>query len=291
MDIKKTIIAGIDLSDSDKTVIASASLFQKLFQAEKVELNHVLKAGESTEALTEIKALITKKVEQYGSAELQDNYTISIVTGDPEEVLIRRSEAENASLIILGRKYHRKNRLITNALIERAGCNLLLVPDETLPNIKEIVVPIDFSDQSRDGLNIAMTIAGQLDATINCLNVYTVPSGYHTSGKSYEEYAEIMKQNAIKDEERFENKLNFSKKLQFDYVLDDDNDPADKLYDYAVSKEADLVCIGSRTMSTFAAIFFASIVERLLEFSRNLPLLVVKDKKSKRSFLDLLRKQ
>src|SRR5690606_38921158 len=138
-----------------------------------------------------------------------------------------------------------RNRLLTQALVNGAQCNLFLIPDGTRPKINKILVPVDFSEQSREGLSVAIDLAGELNATIDCLHVYTVPSGYHTSGKDYSEYAEIMKKNAIKEAASFEKKLATSTQLHFQYVLDDDNEPADKFYEYAKQNKADLVCAGS----------------------------------------------
>jgi hypothetical protein len=62
-----------------------------------------------------------------------------------------------------------------------------------------VLVPVDFSKHSTLALEQAMELANNEQAHITCVNVYSVPSGYSKTGKSYEEFAEIILNHSKKD--------------------------------------------------------------------------------------------
>ena len=111
-------------------------------------------------------------------------------------------EDDDIDLVMVGRKKEKKGGgIVIHRLARRAGCSLLIVPQGVKESIRTILVPIDFSDYSSSALDEAISVAVNSSSEVKIIaqNVYQVPSGYHYTGKSYEEFALIMKQNAERD--------------------------------------------------------------------------------------------
>ena len=291
MNPHKTIIAGINFTVLDEKVVPYAALFQSIYKPEKLIFYHVASSEKSGSKIEETKQAVKTRVEELYGKTLPDSFMVLVESGNPEALLVKKSKDPDTDMLILGRKTHEKNKILTNKLINTAGCTLCLIPDHAVIKISSLAVAVDFSEESKNGLDAAVAIAEESGAKIHCLNVYTVPSGYHTIGKDYDEFAEIMKNNAKKAAAKFQKKFGYKVPLNFGFMLDDDKDPADKLYAFAKKNNADLVCVGSKGMSSFAAIFFDSTAEKIVEFSNNIPLLIVKTKNENRGFFDAIREQ
>src|SRR5690606_4308998 len=112
-------------------------------------------------------------------------------------------------------------------LERRASCTLMIIPENSIPKVEKIVVPSDFSDYSKDALEEAILISERNNKRIEIIvqNVYTVPSGYHYTGKSYEVFAAIMHTHAEIKYKKFIRKID-TEGVQITplYTRDEDDD-------------------------------------------------------------------
>lgn len=289
MTPNKKILAGINLSHLDEQVISFTALLSTIMQPATLIFYHVLKGSDETDTIEVKKTEVKRKVAEAFGETTPESTVFLVESGSPGDLLIKQSKEKDIDLMVMGRQASESNKNFIESLINASESSLFLVPENSTPKITNIVVGIDFSEESHLCLDTAVIIANKTGAEIHCLNIYHVPSGYHTSGRSYEEYSEIMKNNARKEAEKFEKKYKYDIPLNFDFRLDDDNDPADKLYEYAQKTNADLICVGSRGLATIAALFFDTTAEKIVEISNNIPMLVVKAKNKHRSFFDAIR--
>lgn len=293
MKLDRTILAGLNLSVLDQKVIAFSKMVKAVVEPENIIFYHVIQPeSDNLDASNagSIKVKLQKDVESEFGSPLSGAETFVVETGDAQKLLLEKSKDPNIDLMVLGRKISERNKILTKDLINAAETSLLLIPEPAQVKISNIVIGINFSEESQQGLDAAVNIARHSGAEIHCVNIYHVPSGYHTSGKSYEEYADIMKQNAIKDSETFMKKYSYDIPLNFEFLLDDDRDPADKLYEYAKNTQADLICLGSKGMDSFAGLFFNTTTEKIVEFSNHIPMLIIKEKGKSRNLIDIFRK-
>lgn len=124
---------------------------------------------------------------------------------------------------------------------------------------------------------------------IICQNVFTVPSGYHFTGKSYEEFTEIMKMHAEINYRKFIRKIDTKGiKITPIYTKDDDDDPVQEIVSKALEIEADAIIIGAKGRTAATALFIGSMAERLIQFNDSLPLLVTRPKGKNAGILDYI---
>jgi nucleotide-binding universal stress UspA family protein len=156
--------------------------------------------------------------------------------------------------------------------------------------LKRILVPSDFSDYSKDALEEAIMIANKYGNTeIICQNVFAVPSGYHFTGKTYQEFTAIMLSQAEISYKKFIKKIDTQGvKITPIYTQDDDDDPVQKFVSKALETESDGIIIGAKGRTAATALFIGSMAERLIQSNDSLPLLVTRPKGKNAGILDYI---
>src|SRR5690606_1944726 len=134
---------------------------------------------------------------------------------------------------------------------------------EVLPDrMDKILVPVDFSRHSLQALKQALFIQqnSPIPLEIKCQHVYHLPTGWHKTGKSEKEFADIMCEHARKDYQKFIHQL--PKKHQdipCVFSLDNNHDPVKEIYHRAVKEQADLIIVGSKGKTQTAAALMGSV--------------------------------
>jgi len=118
-----------------------------------------------------------------------------------------------------------------------------------------------------------------------------VPTGYHVSGKSYDEFAEIMKQNAEESFNKFIAEYDTKGiPVEAKFELDNNNDIARKIYQFALKNKASAIAVGSKGRTQVAAVLIGSIAEKLIRLNSQIPTIVVKQRRHNMDFLEALLK-
>ncbi len=297
----KRILVALDLSAMDEVILKNLASYTKYMDLEKIYFMHVATELELPDEVRtkypdllapvdeSIEREMEKTVSKYfgkGNAQVE----IEAQEGNPQDNLLKWVKVKAIDLMVLGKKSKTSGRsLLSYRLAQKANCSVLLIPQESHAAMENILVPVDFSNYSHEALRYALQIHGRKPVKITLQHVYVVPSGYHTTGKSYEEFAAIMKKNAEKD------CAGFLKKHQLvddvascTFSLDDDMDPSDKIYAEAQRLQADLIIMGSKGRTAAASVIIGSIAEKLISINDNIPMLVVKIKGENMGLMDAL---
>ncbi|NVK49104.1 MAG: universal stress protein [Cyclobacteriaceae bacterium] len=300
--IKKMIVC-LDQSPLDKTLIEFAKFVAKVNQTKKIFFVNVIKnLSVPKEVLEEFPNLVENMVSERQNAmkksvsevfghqkEISLNYIVK--EGNLSKKILKLAEEKSVDMIIIGRKTNLPGTGIAALrLARRASCSLLIVPEDSVPKVKKILVPSDFSDYSRDAMEEAIMIAARHGhAEIVCQNVYNVPSGYHFTGKTYEEFTQIMQMHAEINYKKFIRKIDTKGiKITPIYTKDDDDDPVQEIISKALEIEADGIIIGAKGRTAATALFIGSMAERLIQYNDSLPLLVTRPKGKNAGILDYI---
>jgi nucleotide-binding universal stress UspA family protein len=295
------LLIGLDLTDLDDGLIQYASMLAKAMGSEKAYFIHVAKDLELPEEIRKnypdllapkdeaLSALMKEKIDANWSAKSCEVVT-EVKEGNPTDKILKWSGIKEVDLIIMGRKRELKGKgVLPNKLAKIAHASMILVPETSKPQINSILVPLDYSKFSFMALEQAQQLADETGATITLQNVYFVPSGYHSTGKSYEEFADIMKKNAEKNYSEFAKEHGFDEdKYTCVYSLDENAEPSDKIFEKAEEDKMDLIVMGSKGRTGIASILVGSIAEKLIQRDNSIPLLIVKDKKENMGFFEAI---
>jgi nucleotide-binding universal stress UspA family protein len=301
--IKKLIVC-LDQSDLDDTLVRFASFVSRVNQTKKIYFTNVIRNLQiPKEVLEEFPNLIDNMVEErkrqmkdvvdknFGKKEdIEFSYVVK--EGQLSKKILKLAHEKSADMIIIGRKVTLPGTgVISQRLARRASCSLLIIPEKAEPKMDKLLVPSDFSDYSKDALEEAILIVEKYGgkAEIVCQNVFTIPSGYHFTGKSYEEFTSIMLMHAEINFKKFIRNID-TKNLKITpiYTQDDDDDPVEEIIAKAKEISADGIIIGAKGRTAATALFIGSMAERLIQLNETFPLLVTRPKGKNAGILDYI---
>ncbi|PSL07313.1 universal stress protein [Cecembia rubra] len=301
--IKKLIVC-LDQTSLDETLVRFASFIAKANQTKKIYFTNVIRnLNIPKEVLSEFPNLIENMVEErkgqmkevvektFGAvSDIEFSYIVK--EGQLSKKILKLAHEKSADMIIVGRKVNLPGTgVISQRLARRASCSLLIIPENAVPKIDRLLVPSDFSDYSKDAMEEAILIAEKYgkNTEIVCQNVFTVPSGYHFTGKSYEEFTSIMKMHAEINFKKFIRKID-TKNIHIlpVYTQDEDDDPVEDILAKAKEINADAIIIGAKGRTAATALFIGSMAERLIQLNDEFPLLVTRPKGKNAGILDYI---
>lgn len=307
----RKILVGLDATEMDSTLIQFASFLARTYAAENVYFVNIIKDTPlpkavrkefptlMEDAIKDRKRLLEKSVIDNFDMTLPSRVKIAVEQGSfPSKHILKLAEKYSIDAIIVGRKQHLKsNSVVTQRLARRATCSLLIVPERSHAAVCKLMVAIDFSNDSQAAMQEAISVASKCMSEgrkiqIVALHVYQVPSGYHYTGKSYEEFAAVMEDNAKKQYQRFMRKID-TKDIQIKpvFVLENQEDTVATIYEQAVRESVDCIVIGGKGKAASTAFFpIGTNTERLISMDTSIPLLVVRPKHKNAGLIELLQK-
>ena len=301
-DIKRVLVA-VDLTEMDEKLVRYIAMLSNAVKLDKVYFFNVLKNMELPESISEkypnllapldeaTKKEIQYTIDEEAGNQLKADYEIKVTEGNRAEQILKWAKIKDVDIIIMGRKSTLPGEgIVSTKVVRLPTCSVALIPEEIPRSFQKIIVPMDFSNASELAFEFAINLASKIPGTsIVCFNAYTVPSGYHTSGKSYEEFAEIMKSNA---QESYNLLIkNYDTKgvaVEVKFVLDEKDSISKKIYQFSMDEGVSAIVIGSKGRTQAAAIILGSITEKLIRLDSTLPLVVVKQRKHNLNFLEAL---
>lgn len=154
--------------------------------------------------------------------------------------------------------------------------------------MKNILVPIDFSEKSEFASKMAAVIGKKTNSTIYLLHMIELPSGIVDMGAgsnfSIPEsmlYLRKIKDRILEFKERF-----FSENKEVHHSIRFQH-PHEGILKYAEKVDADLIIMGSKGQSNFEEILIGSNTEKVVRSSK-IPVIVVKQDSSKFSLKNLV---
>jgi len=304
MEPFKEILVGLDTSPLDETLIEYASFIADNSSAERVTfVNMIRNINIPTEvkkefphlmenALKERREIIEKTVEEHFNPKKKVKVKYVVKKGQAP-MLLEEAKKSNIDLIIIGQKKELDGTGVTTLrLARRAGCNLLIVPENVKPKADKILVPVDFSSYAKLALEQTIDFVVKMgrNCEVICQNVYAVPAGYHYTGKSFAEFAEIMKKNAQDNFKKFIKKIDTKGvTIKEEYSLDTNENLASDIYDLSDKINPDFIIIGAKGRTAAAALFLGSLAEKMVNEKMNHPLLVVRFKGKNAGVFETLR--
>lgn len=294
----KKIMVCLDMSETDASLVKFVRIFCSK-KIEKIIFFHVAPAiqappeimkrypGLAAPSIDSIKDSLNQKIENEFRPLFSCDYELIIDEGGSvAEHILQTGHKNGVDLIVLGIKKGKESEAISRKIARLSHCSVAITPEKKEFRLNKIAVPVDFSHYSRWALEAAIDIADELKAEIICHHTYHVPAGYHTTGKTYEEFAEIMKDNAVHEYELFMKQVNTKGvKIIPRFTLDKHHRPAIEISQFAEKQKADLLVIGSKGRTAAAAYVFGSVTEKTMAHTKNIPIIVIKDKKENLGFL------
>ena len=292
----------LDLTEMDKHLIKYASMIAKVFEINSIYFFHVAESFELPAEIQEKYPDLIAPLDETLVHEIKGNLEadfqppegcdvqVLVATGNKTDEVLKMAKVKVVDLMLLGRKKEIMGTgLNSRKIAKSAPSSVIFVPEKPRLEINKVMVAVDFSNHSRMAFAIGMALQRKTGAILLSNNVYKVPNGYYKSGKTYEEFAEIMLENTRRDCEKFFKKINLEG-ITYDhtYALDDDPHPADKIYRTGSENGVDIIVLGSKGRTSAAAFLIGSVAEKLVMESGDIPLFLVKEGKENVGLLEAL---
>jgi nucleotide-binding universal stress UspA family protein len=309
----KRLMVALSLGEQDEASIRYAAMVSNLGMSDKITFIHVAGSSDIPEDLRaeypelvqpgdkfakhEMEKLVSKYFNGYSGAKL--GYEVG--EGFPLMELLSRAKQEEIDLIIMGkRREPRESGTLPQKLVRKAPCSVLFIPEGAKSALTNILVPTDFSENSIDAMDVAVAFATAGGVPqIYCLNSYNVPLGFYKTGKTYEEFAEIMKNHADKNYQKFLSteicreetvcELRNLKEVKVSPIFKLEKKPALAIEEVIKENQIDLLIMGARGRKAAAGVLLGSVTEHQI-IKSSIPVLAVKKKGADMSLLDALLK-
>lgn len=298
-ELRKILVA-FDLTEMDHKLASYLFSILPLIEPAEVNFVHIVnrlpldEVFQTAEGSMSREQIVRKKMaETIAAADTEGRMpspTLIVASDEPLNGLLSMSHSVSADLLIIGRKgLEDSEGLFCRRLVRRALCSVLCVTENARPKVGRIVVPTDFTDFSARAISRVLEIAGRFSMHLVCLHIFKLPNGYLASGKTQEEFGQIMKTNAEKRYRSFIKKLPVGNAtLTPRFQLDSINATPKIIFNIALVEDADLLIMASRGRTDLAAWLLGSRAEKLLQYNFCIPTLVFKQKKRNLSFIEAL---
>ena len=289
MDKIQNILVGLDFTKSDTAVLKYIKAINKVLKPEKVIFVNVHSSvsvpDEIADQYPDIKEEIDNKyieeiVNEVSPLNLLGaNAKCVALEGDPLTQILNIVKEEAIDLVVLGKKNeHNHVHLAHRKLMRKTPSHVLIVPENTDVNFDRILTATDFSEYSRLALEHADLIASKTKSILCCEHIYEVPTGYYKTGKSYTEFALIMKENSEKSFAKFISKSKPKASVEPHFTLNDRSDIGETILQVAKDRNISLIVSGAKGKTGLESVLMGSVSESLIEHDHSFPLLIVKEK-------------
>ena len=294
--IRQAMVA-LELGPTDNKILEYLDFFTKEIPTGAAYFLHVLPKFDllNTMMEREAQALVSNyeindevitRMERKIRSRLTDDHTVHIEfdvkEGNPLEELLEDTNDVKADLVVIGQRSGvNQHGILAKNLARKAQCNALIIPDKAKPQIRKIVVPVDFSEFSIKALRTAIALNLELykPAEIVCINIYEVPNlSVYKIQKTKDQFKEMLEKD---HQDAFTAFLNthipeHKDNIKVELICREDSGVAQYIVDYATNNQADLIVMGAKGHSQVELLLMGSVTEKLLAINETAPTLVVK---------------
>lgn len=293
------ILVCLDHSDADQWLVQNSCTLSKVAGTKHITFLNIIKDFNIPEQLIkEFPDLMDKALEdrKNGIQKLIDTHfkcevevDILVKQGGRTKEILKAANELDFNLIVLGKK-DTSDSVLSTRVARRSPCSLMILPEKVELKLDKIFIPVDFSEYSSLSINRTLALTSNLSSEIYLQNVYTVPSSYRYSGKSYEEFSEIMKGHASNDlEVLIKNAEVKSQELIPVCTQDQNGKVIDLIMEEATHKEVNMIVMGAKGRTTASALFIGSMSERMIRINDQIPLLIIRKKGAVAGLLEALK--
>lgn len=298
----KKLMICLNLDEHDRYLVKYAGFISRMARSEEVRFVYVSDTFDIPDDIKKIYPQLASPTEaaveermksvvgEYFNGHEGARVSFKALEGPLLGMLVSCTRDYDMDLLIAG--HHPNEAAAGNSLSEKlarkAFCSVLIIPRETRVYFDKILAAVDFSNHSFNTLDVgsAFAKAAGLD-TLHILNTFKVPKGYYKTGKTYEEFADVMLNNAKSKLRRLLPKADL-KSVGVKPHFKNSANVVQGIQQAADEIDAGLVVVGARGRSgDISAILLGSITEGLIR-NLNRPLLAVKEKGEGLNILEAL---
>lgn len=280
-----TVLAAIDFSEHSHNALHSAARFARQRGEALVVVHSVVSADENAfwRHLVETPWEVPSRIRKTAEARLRETVREVLATDEtPENIeyivelksaadgILESARAHDASVIVMGAtgSGRVKNVLLGSTaehVIRASRVPVLAVaPQMSDRPISKILVPVDFSDNSRVSLQHAIDVAAEHDASLVVLHAFSLPAAGLAllDMQAPPQTVDAYEEQKWSEFDAFVDDFDFG---EVDYsLLLRISSPEPAIESAADEEDVDLICMGTRGRRGFKRFFLGSTTARVL---------------------------
>ncbi|MGB0429885.1 MAG: universal stress protein [Bacteroidia bacterium] len=302
----KRIMVGIDFSEADQVLLEYTKMINEVLNPNVIYFVHAEEDLDlPPEVLEELgvdslkpsdESLLEKLetlVAQHIKSDNDTDVICQVVEGGAFEGMLHWAHIKNVDLLIVGKKHKENGQgVLPQKLARKVDGSILFIPEDyQVKPVEKILLPLDFSKKSKLAIDTATGIYGENNVELIAANCYSLPLGWHKTGKEKEQIDSVMQAHAQRKFDEFlDGYGNDNLKIRSVFKVDDNREPSEEILQMAEENAADMIMIGSRGKTDIATVILGSTTEKLLQHDKMFPIWVIKKKGELLGFLDALFK-
>lgn len=289
-------VVSLDLSKMDEVLVGYSSFLSTVKEPKTITFMHVIESGPAAMSIVEqfpeietkeefeeiIRRELNEKIEEH-FGENSIEIRLVIKEGTPTDQIVQVVNSLEPDLLIMGKKVgYVGEGVIPKRILKYVPTSVLFVPENCRYNLKSILVPVDFSEQSARALQTAENLVNG-DHTITAQHIYEYRAQFFPYMLSTEERERI--DNEIrKKQASFIDKHSISTDVNFVLTRRQQGRLADCVYEESISRQADMIIIGSKTKK-LPNLIRHDFTDKMVGYNFGIPLLIQKNKEKYSEFL------
>lgn len=291
----KRLLVMLDLTEHDDIVLDYVNRVASVLsdELESISIIHVAEDIDIPKAILDkypglipnidesINQAIDGKIQNFEHINSIKEISVSTLGGKKLQVVPTFIHDNDIDLLIVNRTDDDDKEVkFLQKLIRRSSCSVALIPPSVPSNIKHLLVPMDFSNNSLMALNTAKDLCSKHeDMHIIGLHIYSLPHGYFKTGLSKNEFIDELIANAQEEIGKFVEKTGIDKnRFTMHYRQLNTNGIPYMINRFSFNQKIDAIVLGSRGGNTLSSFFLGRVTEALIDRDQYLPLMVIKNK-------------
>lgn len=268
MKLLKRMLVAVDFSNSSENVLKNSIKFAKTFQSE-ITLIHILPDDIDDEKVSLlVKSAASARLKELSDIIKEEGVDIGnpiLEYGNYCDKIVNASDKINANLVIVGAGEKLKKdafQLGTTAekIIRKSNKPVLVVKNDQTSDIRNIICPVDFSEESSRALHSAITLSRMFDAKLLILSVYIF---YHHTFTKLDPF-KINEQRKLEQEKQLNKFLKEFNLVDINVVKKiAGGEPAEEILKTIKNNNSDLLIMGTTGKSGISKILMGSVTEKV----------------------------
>lgn len=264
MQLFRHLLVGLTQSEADVGLLRYAAMVARLGTVRKARFVHVLPTAATAvtalshdDALAAVKAVVASHF-----TDVPDHVDVAcdVLKGPLLDRLLQFAAEQEDDVAFVGcGRGDTSRRSLARRLAMNASCSLWLVPDGSPPTIRRILVPVDFSEDSADAVQVATSMARLVGAT-ECVALHVY---FNDAAVTFEEFDQVIRGQEDDAFRRFIAPIDCHGVRVTPLFVEAAN-VAGAILRTADEHAADLIVLASRGRSQSAAILLGSVAEATL---------------------------
>jgi len=297
MNNSKHWLVCLDLSKMDDVLIGYTRFLADIIGPETITFLHIVDIGPTSREIIDQFPEISSKEEfdEIIRGELNERIEnhfdktggeirLLIKEGRPTNKIIGIDKSIEPDLLIMGKKEgYVGEGVIPKRVLKYVPTSILFVPENARYQLHNVLAPVDFSEQSANGVKAALKLSDSEDGKVFAQHIFEYRAQFFPYMLSEQDKKEIREEVEEKKSE-FIKKYDIPDRVEFILSKLSDGRHADYVYEEAINKQADLIIIGSKSKK-LADMLRHDFTERMANYAFGVPMLILKNKEKHSAIL------